>query len=282
MSEADLRKRVGEELRIRVGQDSEDAKDFIIEIPPPPEEDGESGTGHVYLAKLKGINYFIKHYAEPYFSDPKAFAEEIPEGRLQRAVGTHRAWLSVEVIGSIEGRERATAYRTEARLMAALAGPDCLAICCPELESINVFDERFMKPLRSEDPLALLDEPTFAPVLGVDGADERMIEAVAEAKRRWPEFVAAFKENDDPEAPFIVKAEFRDGDAAEFMWVSVTRIDEDTIHGTLENTPNELTNVHAGQPVTVPLPDLNDWMYVDNEEPVGGFTLKVIQEMYGG
>jgi uncharacterized protein YegJ (DUF2314 family) len=65
------------------------------------------------------------------------------------------------------------------------------------------------------------------------------------------------------------------------MWVSVTRLESDTIHGILENEPHELTNVNEGQEVAVALSALNDWLYVKDEENVGGFTLKAIAEIQG-
>ncbi len=46
-----------------------------------------------------------------------------------------------------------------------------------------------------------------------------------------------------------------------------------------ENMPNELTGVKVGQEVVVPLSDLNDGLYARDGETVGGFTLKVIQEV---
>jgi uncharacterized protein YegJ (DUF2314 family) len=118
--------------------------------------------------------------------------------------------------------------------------------------------------------------PSMPPVIAVAEDDPRMIAAVAEAKRRWPEFVEAFMENTDTDVIFSIKTEFTEGEKSEFMWVEITRIDGDTIHGVLGNHPNELRNIKLGDEVTVNLADLNDWTYFKNGELIGGFTLEAI------
>jgi len=121
-----------------------------------------------------------------------------------------------------------------------------------------------------------LFRPRLPPVISVDGQDPLMVKAVREVRRRWPEFVAAFQANRSDDNPFIVKMEFNEHDKVEFMWVSVIRSDGDTIHGDLENHPHELTAVKKGQNVSVPVSALNDWVFIKEEESVGGFTLKVV------
>jgi len=111
------------------------------------------------------------------------------------------------------------------------------------------------------------------------GNDPRFKAAEAEAKRRWPEFTAAFNAR-KPGDIFIVKARFRQGQNEEWMWVKVGSITGSTISGTLADTPSYVSNVKEGQSVSAQVADTDDWMYhkADGTE-MGGFTDKVLQQI---
>src|SRR2546423_12032477 len=80
--------------------------------------------------------------------------------------------------------------------------------------------------------------PPEESVVQIDEDDPRMAAAVTEAKKRLPEFAAAFSKAKDG-YQFSVKAPFADqgSEEAEFMWVHVCRVDFDAVHGTLLNEP---------------------------------------------
>jgi uncharacterized protein YegJ (DUF2314 family) len=112
-------------------------------------------------------------------------------------------------------------------------------------------------------------------VLPVSGDDPRMVAAVAECRRRWPEFVAAFEARSGEH--FTVKAPITHGDHTEFIWIEVTALENDVIYGTLGNEPVRLGPLKLGSKVRTAVADLNDWCYLDpTGEPHGLFTLKVI------
>jgi uncharacterized protein YegJ (DUF2314 family) len=102
--------------------------------------------------------------------------------------------------------------------------------------------------------------------------------AVEEAQRRWPEFVAAFARR-APEQTFGVKVPITDGKTTEFIWVSVTSLEDDRICGKIDNDPVDLTNVKHGSRVRVKQRKLNDWAYMVGDEMIGGFTVKVLQDL---
>jgi uncharacterized protein YegJ (DUF2314 family) len=101
--------------------------------------------------------------------------------------------------------------------------------------------------------------------------------AVAEARRRWPEFVEAFTRPRPGQKSFAVKAPVRDGDELEFAWIQVSRLDGDVIEGILDNEPVRLRNVKIGDTLRVTVGDLNDWIFVDGESLIGGFTLRIVR-----
>jgi uncharacterized protein YegJ (DUF2314 family) len=65
----------------------------------------------------------------------------------------------------------------------------------------------------------------------------------------------------------------------EFIWITVTAIEGETIYGELANDPGDLGPLKLGSKVTVPVADLNDWCYVDSAGKLnGGFTIEALQK----
>jgi uncharacterized protein YegJ (DUF2314 family) len=116
-------------------------------------------------------------------------------------------------------------------------------------------------------------------VVQVDEDDPRMAAAVAEAKKRLPEFAATFSKAKDG-YQFSVKAPFADpgSEESEFMWVHVCRVDFDAVHGTLLNDPEFVKGLKYDDVVRVPMERIVDWVYNDGEKSVGDFTAKVLDE----
>jgi uncharacterized protein YegJ (DUF2314 family) len=128
-------------------------------------------------------------------------------------------------------------------------------------------------------PGAKLEAPEES-VVQIDEDDPRMAAAVIEAKKRLPEFVAAFSKAKDG-YQFSVKAPFADAanpEESEFMWVHVSRVDWDAVHGTLLNDPQFVKSYKYDDVVRVPMERIVDWVYSDGEESVGDFTAKVLDE----
>ena len=78
---------------------------------------------------------------------------------------------------------------------------------------------------------------------------------------------------------FAVKVPFEDGDYREFMWLMVTALEGDAILGRLDNDPVDVRTVRCGSRVRVDRRTLNDWLFTDNDQMQGGFTIKVIQQI---
>ena len=100
--------------------------------------------------------------------------------------------------------------------------------------------------------------------------------AVAEAKARWPQFVEAFKKREGEN--FCIKAPVTRNGETEFIWIEVTGLEPEFIHGKLGNQPVALENLQLGDPIEVPLADLNDWAFVRQKKLIGLFTANVVRE----
>jgi uncharacterized protein YegJ (DUF2314 family) len=279
-TEATISGCVSSALAIDLDPEDLHATQFVIRM---PDHSKRAGSGEVrgiehFMVKLDHGVFGVLSSNRPYVEkDHQNIYRDIRDKRLRTAIETHRAWISVDLMGQPENNsEKDRAYRVIGKIIAAMAGPDCLAICCPELEACNEFDPGLIENLQSSDPLDIFADPTFAPVIEVDKDNPAMLEAVAEARDRWSEFVEALPRDCDDER-YLAKVEFCDQEISEFMWVQVTAADDQTLHGLLVNEPHQIENVHCGQKVSVPVEQLNDWIYPDNNgKMVGGFTLAII------
>lgn len=224
---------------------------------------------------------------DPYIENPREFARTtIRDKRLRRAVESHSAWISVDYAETPEQtdlEEKTKLYGVIGKIASAMAGPDCLAVYCPELQRCNEFDLDMMERLREDDPRRIFTEPTHEPIIEISENNPRMKAAVDEAINRWPEFVAAFRRQDGAEdQSFIAKAEFvsrEDATNSEFMWINVTAASAESLEGVLMNEPHDLPDLHKGKAVTVMLKHLNDWIFPGPDgNPIGGFTLSVLSD----
>jgi uncharacterized protein YegJ (DUF2314 family) len=115
-------------------------------------------------------------------------------------------------------------------------------------------------------------------VVNVPENDPRMKAAIAEAKRRWPEFVKAFSTH-KPGQVFLVKAMFIEGEEIEWMWVKPDQVTATSISGTLSDEPEFVKNVKQGQRVTKSASDIGDWAFGNGDQITGSFSDKVMQQV---
>jgi uncharacterized protein YegJ (DUF2314 family) len=103
-----------------------------------------------------------------------------------------------------------------------------------------------------------------------------MHDAVIEARRTLGEFIRALKHPSPGQQDFEVKKAFRQGDQVEHIWISdVQIVGHHLLQGRVDNEPRRIKGVKLGQVVTVDPRDVTDWLYVDNGNLVGGYTVRV-------
>ena len=258
---------------------NEDASHFIVKASAPELEEVPKGSVETVLLSAEEGLYIINSFSIPYMDFPEDPKDSVVDIRMQNIITKHNAWFSVDTLDIMDAEDRAEAYANIGKMVAELAGPDCLGIYCPESRQLQEYDEKLLEQLNGGEPLAVFGEPTSDHVIGVDADDPRMVAAVAEAKERWPEFVAALSKDADKDLPYIVKAEFSEGDHSEYMWMEVDEVDGDVVRGVLSNQPVDFSDLKMGQRVDVDVSAVNDWLYVQNDEIVGGFTMNVIGDI---
>lgn len=235
-----------------------------------------------YVMRVQDALFLVHHWARPYFDDPGAVADDFRELRRANAVREHGAWFSVDFVRASSALPDDKILDAIGRLLAevaALDGAEILAVCHPSSRRIEPWEPELREKLASGDPLSVFGNAQV-PVIQVASDSPAMIAAVAEARRRWPEFLAAYQAAADKD-PFSVKAPVTEGGRTEFIWINVKAIAGDDIHGFLANDPVALGDLKLGSFVTVRVSELNDWVCPDPakpDHPLGLFTVKAVSE----
>jgi len=247
------------------------------------EDDAEKGQGEcwvagkspIFLIKSPDAIFMLHNFPSPYSSEARESAQALPDLRLRKAIEDHRAWIAVDLMESFDAaRPRESFYPAIAKLIAELAGDDCLAIYHPESNRVNAWDETLKEALRGPEPLKNFAKVVNPPVLQIDDQDPDLLASVTEARRRLPEFIDAFRRKDGQ--GFSVKAPVTAGGRTEHIWIEVDGVTEEQVDGRLGNEPVSLGGMKIGDRVDVALSDVEDWVMVRNGEPIGAFTARTV------
>lgn len=241
----------------------ETAKSFVVAKPP------------YYLIKLESGRFVVNNIAAPYFKDTDKLAAEVKDPRLREAI---QAWLAIDWAEKEGSADVKSVYQQIGKMAAALAGPDTLAIYSPDTDEFDLYDEASAESLKGRDPLKRFVSASAASgAVSVSNDDPHLKAAEAEAKEHWSEFVHAFREKSGEN--FAVKGRISEGENAEYLWLSVTDIDAERVHGALANEPVDLSRLKLGQDLHIKIDDVDDWLYIGpDKQPKGGFTQKVLAE----
>jgi len=89
-------------------------------------------------------------------------------------------------------------------------------------------------------------------------------------------FYGSAKGQKERDTVFEIKKGFIDGDKVEHLWIKRVTYDGKNFHGEIDNAPNEVSNVHLGEHVTVAPRDVTDWMFLKDGKLIGGYTTRVL------
>lgn len=242
-----------------------------------------TGDDAIFVAVVKQPvpAVFIVHNREgSYLYDSEEFASTVPNLRFAEVIASHDSWLAIDLIqaGNSEMEEKA-AYRMIGKAISSLADEHVMAILCPQYHYFNLWSGDLEQILCSDSPLDALREEIKAPVYGVPDGDA-IHNAIQEARRRWPEFVACFHSRKPDDDRFLVKSPFTgDNGQVEHMWLQVFGLEPEYIHGHLLNEPFHTKKLKQGSQVEVPVSTLSDWVCADaDDKPLGNFTHLAVQK----
>ncbi len=251
------------------------------------------GAGHSLVAVFDdkpsiGVIVCAKPYMSP--EEAEATAADLEHPVTRQAMTGHVAWVSVDVMGSTEIRHTsevlAGAHGFLAPLAAELIDDACLLLYLSASKKVAEPGEKAEAMLR-EGRLAELfgDAELHAPMLHAREGDPQIARAMAEAKRRLPEFVMAF-ERAGGTGDFLFKARYSigpDGSGDEYVWLRLEAIERDAFVGTIENNTDDPAIPKKGARDRVPIDRVADWGYADETgEMQGVFVDRILMSRQRG
>lgn len=243
-----------------------------------------STVDNMFVVKGSSGRFSIVSQDKPYFPESDKLAAEIKDPALAEGIRNHRAWLSVDWLETNDKADLRSVYQQIGKIIAQLVSKETLAIYSPDTDQFHPNDSELVAHLQSDDPLEGLsdvDETATSRTVSIADDDPRLMEARAEAKKKWPEFLKAFQARSKDQS-FSVKGPINEGENSEFMWLHVTEIDDKLVHGLLDNNPVALKEAKHGADIHIPVAEVDDWIYSTGpgkDNVKGGFTLRVLDEL---
>lgn len=221
-------------------------------------------------------------YMEPEEAQTVANRFEHPVARA--AIREHKAWVSVDAMGitpsQLKGDDRAMVYTLLGKVAAEFYDDQCLLLYLPAEGRVAQPGPTVESQLKQGGVAALFgDDSLQAPMFQVTKDDPQVNAAIAEARRRLPEFLGEFERRGTVCTPMF-KASFPTGESDnEYIWLSLTDINDAGLTGTIENPPINPSIPAKGSTVSIPLDRVVDWAYLDDKEnPVGLFVDRVLMK----
>ena len=121
-------------------------------------------------------------------------------------------------------------------------------------------------------------------LIPVSSGDLEMNAAMAEARRRLPEFRRALDEDARRIIPTIdgalVKAAVSSASTGEteHIWLEDIGFENDRIVGVVASTPHAIPEIALGDEITVSPDDISDWVYRHGGQTFGGFTVRLMEQ----
>lgn len=232
-----------------------------------------------FVIKTKDAQFLVMLSPGPFVE--ASDIEQVTDIRSRNMLSEHRASISVSLApGRSENDEQipVTIFPLMTKLAAELTDANTVGVILPSEEILLPRSEKLQALMREKDPVAALRAAANVPVVNSSDDDPRMKAAVQEARRTWAEFEKAFAKKARNTESFNAKFPFPSKEQTEFMWVEVTSIKGNVVTGKLGNDPVWAKDLKLGDEVKAKVSDLADWMYLQDGEMVGGYSVKVLME----
>jgi uncharacterized protein YegJ (DUF2314 family) len=103
-------------------------------------------------------------------------------------------------------------------------------------------------------------------------SDPTMARAMSKARQTLPDFLNVATAPRPGMKGFAVKVAIREGDSAEYFWITPFTDKDGEFSGAINNTPRQVHSVKLGQTVTFNQSEIVDWMYMDGDKMKGNYT----------
>lgn len=116
----------------------------------------------------------------------------------------------------------------------------------------------------------------------VSGEDSAMNAAIAQARSTVDTFIASLQNPGQNQTYFSIKARIVDGEYSEHIWLYDVRFDGNQFQGKIGNNPLNVKNVSLGDDLVLGPSEITDWMIVEDNTLVGGYTIHVLRNKLSG
>ena len=103
-------------------------------------------------------------------------------------------------------------------------------------------------------------------------SDPVMAKAMSKARATLPDFLSTAAAPKAGMDGFAVKVAIRDGEQAEYFWITPFTTKDGAFSGEINNTPRLVHSVKLGQTITFDKSEIVDWMYLDGDNMKGNYT----------
>jgi uncharacterized protein YegJ (DUF2314 family) len=103
-------------------------------------------------------------------------------------------------------------------------------------------------------------------------SDPAMARAMSKARQTLPDFLNVATTPKPGMEGFAVKVAIREGDSAEYFWITPFTDKAGEFSGAINNTPRQVHSVKLGQTITFNQSEIVDWMYMDGDKMKGNYT----------
>jgi uncharacterized protein YegJ (DUF2314 family) len=112
--------------------------------------------------------------------------------------------------------------------------------------------------------------------------DERMNWGMEKANLTLGYFERSLKDPKPEQSFFSVKVKIDDGHYVEHIWLDNPHFDDDgNLFGVIGNKPVNVTSIEENQKIGISKDLISDWMIIENETLIGGYTIRAIRDGLG-
>jgi uncharacterized protein YegJ (DUF2314 family) len=109
--------------------------------------------------------------------------------------------------------------------------------------------------------------------------DPNILAATREARLRLPVFLARLQHPLPTQNAASAKVRLLEGAREEQMWVSDLSFDGQVLHGRLNDTPADITRLHANDTLSISPSAVTDWLIMDSGRLCGGYSLRYVRRL---
>jgi uncharacterized protein YegJ (DUF2314 family) len=115
-------------------------------------------------------------------------------------------------------------------------------------------------------------------VYSVKEDDVQLIQAIEKAKHTLKYFKDSLENPKPQQTYFSIKTKLTDGNHVEHIWLDAAEISDKIVYGIVNNVPTNLKNIELGTKIGVSEDEITDWLIVENNRLIGGYTIRAIRE----